>query len=297
MTLYVAYDDRLLKWRLGKNHPTNPVRAKNAVHMLGQLGVPMRVERISEPDTSLLESVHSPRYVAQTLDGWNDEWQGKRLDLGKTAALMFQGTVDCVNAIEAGAEVAFSPQGAKHHAQWAQGSGFCVFNDMAWAAQSWAWTGERVLYVDLDAHHGDGVENLTYGITDVMTASIHDGTIFPGTGHWDAPALRVYNWPLEAGSGDAQLIAAVEEALMIATRFDPTVILVAVGGDGHALDPLSSLQYSYDGYREAGTLIGEFAAFQGAGVLIGGAGGYRPKDATPTSWASFVASLYTARTM
>jgi len=147
----------------------------------------------------------------------------------------------------------------------------------------------------MDAHHGDGTEALTFGNSDVMTASIHDGTIFPGTGHHDAPNQHVWNWALNAGAGDGSLIASVQDALLIAEFFKPTVVLVAVGGDGHAQDPLSSLQYSFDGYARAGALIGEFAGKAKAPVLIGGAGGYLPHDVTPQCWATFVAELASAR--
>lgn len=295
MTIHVAYDDRLLGWRLGKNHPTNPERAKNAIHMLKQLGADLTVCPISNvhPVETIrrLTEVHSPAYVRRTLEGgYNDEWQGTRPDLAEVASLMFQGTVDMVRIMEvAGPGVYFSPQGAKHHAMWDQGSGFCVFNDFAWAALHLAQRGERVLYIDTDAHHGDGVEALTYGNTGVMTASIHDGTIFPGTGKVDAPNLHVWNWALEGGAGDFDLQESVEEALDIAGRnFNPTVVLFACGADGYVDDPLSSLEYTYAGYVRAARSIGEFAAKRRAPVLVGGAGGYLPQTHTPRVWATVV---------
>lgn len=290
----VAYDDRLLGWQLGKGHPTNPERARNAIHMLGQLGADLVVQDVfpAVRTRTAIEEVHSPKYVEDTLEGWNSEWGSvQRPDLGEVAKLMFQGTVQCVTQLENEGGIYFSPQGAKHHAAYAHGSGFCVFNDFAWAALHLAKAGERVLYLDTDAHHGDGMEALTYGNTDVMTCSIHDSTIFPGTGWYNVPGQRVYNWPLEAGCGDADLVACVREALMLAEGFDPTVVLVAVGGDGHAQDPLSTLEYSYEGYRVIGDMVGEFALERDAPVLIGGAGGYKPQMETPACWASFVAHV------
>ena len=90
---------------------------------------------------------------------------------GEVAALMFRGTVDLVAAIEAddfAPRVYFNPQGAKHHAQFDTSSGFCVFNDMAWAAHHFAAQGKRVAYLDWDIHHGDGVEDLTRSSASIL---------------------------------------------------------------------------------------------------------------------------------
>ncbi len=200
--LAVAYDERLLDWQLGPGHPTNPVRAKLAVELLQQRGVPLVVEPITWRLTEELAAVHTPDYVRRTLEGSNAEWSDTRPDLGAVAAHMFAGTVQLVHAVDEGrVRVGFSPQGAKHHAMADRGSGFCVFNDMAWAAKHFAAQGKRVLYVDLDAHHGDGVEALTRDEPLVMTCSVHDSTIFPGAGHRSEPELGVHNWPLPSGRG------------------------------------------------------------------------------------------------
>ncbi len=219
----------------------------------------MVVAPISWRLTDGLEAVHTQEYVRQALTGHNGEWSGQRPELGASAAHMFAGTVQLVHAVRAGeVRIGFSPQGAKHHAMADRGSGFCVFNDMAWAAQDFAALGKRVLYVDLDAHHGDGVEALTRANPLVMTCSVHDRTIFPGTGHADQPDLLVYNHPLAAGSGDEELLS-VKAVVQRGRAWRPDVLLIAIGADGHATDPLSSLQYTYDGYRHAARVLGELA--------------------------------------
>lgn len=294
--LVVAYDERLLDWRLGDGHPTNPVRAKLAVEALAGLGVPMNVQPINARLTDELLAVHTPEYVDRTLgEGRNSEWSGLQPDLGAVAVHMFAATVQLAQGIDAGqVRVGFSPQGAKHHAMADRGSGFCVFNDMAWAAKHFAGQGKRVLYVDLDAHHGDGVEALTRDEPLVMTCSVHDRTIFPGTGHEHAPDEHVYNFPLPGGSGDEALVRSVDEIIALATSWQPEVVLVAIGADGHETDPLSALQYTYNGYRTAAELLGRMAARHGAPVLMGGAGGYQPETHTPQVWGAFVAQLFTA---
>ena len=294
--LAVAYDDGLLDWQLGPDHPTNPVRAKLAVEALQDRQVPLVVEPITCRLSGELEQVHTADYVCRTLvDGSNAEWHGRRPDLGAVAAHMFAGTVQLVHAIEEQrVEVGFSPQGAKHHAMADRGSGFCVFNDMAWAAKHFAAQGKRVLYVDLDAHHGDGVEALTRDDLMVMTCSVHDSTIFPGTGHQHEPDRRVHNFPLAGGAGDDELLASVAAVVRLAEQWRPEVVLIAIGADGHATDRLSSLRYSYEGYAEAARVLGAMAAGHRAPVLMGGAGGYQPLTHTPAVWATFVAGVWGA---
>ena len=295
-TLAVAYDERLLDWLLGPGHPTNPVRAKLAVELLQERGVPLVVEPITWQLTGELAAVHTADYVRNTLDGDNDEWQGSRPDLGAVAAHMFAATVQLVHAVDDGrVRVGFSPQGAKHHAMADRGSGFCVFNDLAWAAKHFAGQGRRVLYVDLDAHHGDGVEALTRDEPQVMFCSVHDSTIFPWSQHEDDRERRVYNFPLAQGAGDRELRASVAAIVDLAEGWQPEVVLIAIGADGHATDPMSSLQYSDEGYTGAARALGTLAARLGAPVLMGGAGGYQPLTHTPAVWATFVAELGKAR--
>jgi acetoin utilization protein AcuC len=308
--LAVAYDERLLDWKLGPEHPTNPVRAKLgpehptnpvraklAIEALAELRVQMDVQPISWQLTDELSLVHTPDYLDRTLvEGRNREWSGVQPNLGAVAAHMFAGTVQLAHAIERGdVRVGFSPQGAKHHPMADRGSGFCVFNDMAWAAKHFAAQGKRVLYVDLDAHHGDGVEALIRAEPLVMTCSVHDSTIFPGTGHEHAPDEHVYNYPLLAGSGDEALMSSLERITALGESWRPQVVLIAIGADGHETDPLSTLKYTYDGYRAAAESLGRLAARHDAPVLLGGAGGYQPETHTPRVWAAFVARLYSTR--
>ncbi len=161
---------------------------------------------------------------------------------------------------------------------------------MAWAAKHFAAQGRRVLYVDLDAHHGDGVEALTRDDPLVMTCSVHDSTIFPGTGHRSEPELGVHNWPLARGAGDQELLAGVA-AIASCPSNGGEVLLVAIGADGHVTDPLSSLQYGYDGYAEAAAALSRLAVRHRSPIILGGAGGYQPLTHTPAVWAVFVQAL------
>lgn len=295
MIINVAYDDRLLKW---VGSVSSPVRAKNAIDLLEGMGADLDVQPIMTGPLSNLLLVHDATYVRDVLHGRTGS-MGADAEQGDVAKVMFDGTVQLVGQLLAADPrepwLGFSPQGAKHHAAWNHASGFCVFNDFAWAARTLSARGLRVLYVDFDAHHGDGVEALTFHDNRIMTASIHEWGIFPGTGLHDYPEQRVFNWPLDAESGDEALLAAVAEVFEVDGEYNtfvPDVILVAAGADGHTNDPLSSLQFTLEGYRRAAELIAEAATRLGARrVLVGGAGGYRPDAETPAVWATVVSTL------
>jgi acetoin utilization protein AcuC len=293
--LLVAYDKRLLNWVLAKGHPTKPIRAKLAVDRLRSMK-DLQLEVIPcRPGThEELELVHDRRYLGEVLgQGECSEWVGRRQDLAETARLMFGGTMTLVDRLLEQPGVAFAPAGAKHHAHRDHASGFCVFADMAAAAIRFADQGLRVMYVDVDAHHGDGVEEILRSRRDITTCSVHDSTIFPGTGHTDDPRAGAWNWPLQAGAGDRDLLWAVEEILELQRVVEPDVMLLAWGADGHVKDPLSSLRYSFEGLQEAAARLAEKAPSR---VLVGGSGGYEPYKVTPRVWSEAAATFARAAT-
>ena len=295
--LTIAYSDSYLDWKLGAFHPTNPIRAKIATEWLDGPGTDI-VSPVLDTDrlVKLLSEVHDRSYIDAVLAGRSDEWSGARPDLGRTAALMAQGTVDLVDQMLVDREadertgVYFNPQGAKHHAMRDRSGGFCVFNDMAVAGKTLLDQGLSVVYVDWDAHHGDGVEELLRD-TDAWTFSIHDGSIFPGTGLENDAENRAYNWPLEPGAGDAELLDAVHEVCGLVDNVEPDVIMMAIGADGLEEDPLSTTRYSIKGYADAAKEVRSLADRHGSTLLVGGAGGYTPWTSTPLTWATVVREL------
>ena len=309
--LTIAYSEGYLKWLLGPgdgSHPTKPIRAQIATEMLVErLGDQVRVvEPVWTAATrEAVESIHDPSYVSQVVDHGQSSawWPEPRMEMGETALLMFEGTKVLVEQMLAGdTTVGFNPQGAKHHAHFNHASGFCVFNDMAWAAKKFAAEGLKPVYIDWDAHAGDGVQHLLID-TDIPTMSIHNGTNFPNdpamaepgnseTHTWHNKKQHAYNWALAQGSGDHDLVASVSEALAIASDYSPDVILLAIGADGHRTDPLGALAFDYPGYKEVSEMVAEFAKSHcKSRVLIGGAGGYQPLDHTPEVWATVVATI------
>lgn len=295
--LYVAYGDEYQNWQLGKTHPTNPERALIATELLqASLGNDffMVPPMIAPGDRTEVELVHDLEYVSEVLDhGISDEWDFRRLDLGQTALSMFAGTARLVEHMLAGdTRVAFNPQGAKHHAAWGNSSGFCVFNDMAWAAQRFMKAGMKVMYIDWDAHHGDGVESLLWG-THAITCSIHEGGIFPGTGNSSDVKHGAYNWPLSRHAGGEDFLDAMMEIDELARVIQPDVVLLATGADAHVGDPLSSLRFDFADYKIGAFIVAGIANRTANGrVLIGGAGGYQPLTNTPLIWAQVVSDIW-----
>lgn len=320
--LLIAYSDAYLDWKLGRgdgSHPTNPVRAKLAVDILKEEYVDLE---IIEPtfisgDREKLEEIHSSEYVSEVLDfGESSEWNGRSVVNATTAGIMFGGTVRLVERMlesesGGGIRVAFNPQGAKHHAHAEYSSGFCVFNDMAWAAERFLAEGLSVAYLDWDVHAGDGVQAiLKRRGTDACTYSVHGHGIFPA--RWDtsvagkAEGNYIYsdeeegwfNYNLIQGTGDEGLLWAVTDALMRMEEAGggkgPDVLLMAIGADGHEGE-YWGLKYTLEGFIKAAELVKEAVERWGSRVLIGGAGGYQPYDWTPRIWAEVVKVLAGAR--
>lgn len=279
------------------------MRARIAYDILNQtLGHHVKtVDPVStEGDRAALEAVHAAAYVRSVLDeGISGEWDGPSLRNAQTALTMFSGTMRLTEALIAGdTNVGFNPMGAKHHAGYDFSSGFCVFNDMAWAALEFKKAGLRPLYLDWDVHAGDGVQNLLEA-TDIPTLSIHGSGIFPmGMGNhapnawgethtWHNPEKHFYNWNIELGSGDDALMSALAEAEEIVDVYSPDVILLATGADGHEGEAWG-MKWTLDGYIEAAHTVSTWAGK----FLVGGAGGYQPRTMTPAIWAAVIQDIY-----
>lgn len=296
--LYISYGHQYLDWRLGERHPTNPERATLATAFIQkELGdsVVTIDPTVLDEDIDKLYEIHSREYVNQVIFGGESwEWAHKNLVLGRTALSMFSGTARLVEKmLEGKTKVAFNPQGAKHHAHYNRSSGFCVFNDMAWSAHEFARNGLKPMYIDWDAHHGDGVEALLYN-TPYLTASIHDANNFPGTGlSGHDKENAVYNWALPKNAGDKEFAQSMDEIYEVASEYKPDVILLATGAGAHKTDPLSNLMFDYDGYAYASKVVADIAnEFADGRVLIGGAGGYQPHTHTPRIWSQVVSDIY-----
>lgn len=287
--IILVHDDNYANWVFDPSHPTqgrrfmlgrDMIRKKAGESMLRLKEIAPRQATREE-----LALVHDKDYLDEVLSGFMcGEWYDQRPDLAELAATFAGGTVVAYEALMRGeAKTAVHLAGAKHHAQRDHSSGFCVFADFAMVAEIATAEGKRVAILDVDAHAGDGTENLTFTNPNVLTMSVHEDGIFPWTGFHDVPALNVYNRPLDPKSGDMDLDAAVEDFARLALEFKPDIILIAAGADGHETDPLSTLKYTPFGYYVA--LRHVRRQFPDTPILIGGAGGYQPDDWTPYMWS------------
>jgi len=252
-----------------------------------------------------LERLHQPGYVDAVMRFSADPGLPPTRGIGpgdcpafagmhEASAAVVGGSLAAMRAILAGElPHAFHPGGGLHHAMAGHASGFCIYNDVALAIALARDAGERVLYVDLDVHHGDGVEALFWDEPDVVTFSIHESglTLFPGTGFVEergAPHARgtAVNLPLLAGTGDASWVAAVERIVpALADAFGPTLLVTQHGCDSHAFDPLAHLRLTTAAYRRATALLDEVAhRYAGGRWLATGGGGYDAYRVVPRSW-------------
>ncbi|MGH9156491.1 MAG: acetoin utilization protein AcuC [Acidimicrobiales bacterium] len=220
----------------------------------------------------------------------------------QAAARVAGATLVAAEAILSGrAEHAFNPSGGLHHAMPERASGFCVYDDPA-VAIAWllAQGVERVAYVDVDVHHGDGPQAVFYDDPRVLTVSIHqDGrTLFPGTGavgEMGAGEARgtAVNIPLPPGTGDPGWLRAFTEIVPpVVAAFGPQVLVTQLGCDTHHRDPLASLALTTGAYRRTAALLHDLAHRAAGGRwLATGGGGYQWASVVPRAWTLYFAEM------
>ncbi len=287
----LIHDEIYSNWVFSQNHPTQGRRFQNAHDLLiNDTELSIEVIKPIDIDAETLLLAHSETYIDEVVNkGICGEWHGANPSLGALAKLFVGGTLTALDQLLTGkTQLAAHLPGAKHHAQYDHSSGFCVFGDFAIAAKIATQNSHRVAIFDLDAHHGDGTENLLRN-EKVLTFSVHDSTIFPGTGFNDEPENLIYNEPLDSYTGDEELATATKRFIDLCESFDPTILFIACGADAHEEDPLSTLQYTVEGYKQSMNLLAN--NFKHLPILFGGAGGYLPDTFTPLIWKEAIKSL------
>lgn len=314
-TLLVSWDEGLTAYNFGPQHPMAPVRVELTMELVRALGV-LDAPGVSlngfEPATpEQLEMVHSRAYIdavrlaGQTLRPDESHALGTTDNpvfphMHEASALVAGGSIAAARAVWTGeADRAANIAGGLHHAMPESAWGFCVYNDAALAI---AWLldqgAKRVAYVDIDVHHGDGVQTAFYDDPRVLTISLHESpvTLFPGTGRPseiggpEAEGSAV-NVALPAGTDDARWLRAFHAVVPpLLEEFQPEVLVTQQGCDTHALDPLANLMLSLDGQRLAYASMHDLARRTAGGrwVLLGG-GGYEVVRVVPRAWTTLLA--------
>ena len=303
ISTYLIHSTDYKNWIFDPNHPTQGRRFDNARDLFLELAKNKNIDVIEISPNNVhraeLLRAHTSEYIEEVLDQHiSTEWAGERGDLAEIASKFVQGTLNALDNLMVGnTKLAIHFPGAKHHAQADHSSGFCVFADFAIAADIVTRDyGKKVAILDIDAHHGDGTENLTASNLSVLTFSIHESGIFPGTGNQSYPEKHVYNYPLGSNlpglnpnKDDQALIDGVSKFCELAKQFNPDLLFIACGADGHSEDPLTNLTYSIEGYIAAAKKVRE--KFPYLPILLGGAGGYLPDTRTPEVWANVAITL------
>jgi acetoin utilization deacetylase AcuC-like enzyme len=312
---YEAYD-------FGPEHPLRPERMRCGLDLIRSAGLgPEPEELVAAPPAApeALRLAHSSDYMlaVQRLSAFAGEpmmrAEGRRWGLGEGDCPAFGGMHEASAAIAGGtlyaaravldgqAQHAFNPSGGLHHALRERASGFCIYNDGSVAiADALQRQEARVLYLDFDVHHGDGVQAAFYDEPRVLTLSFHETGrhLFPGTGqvHELGEGLgRGYslNVPLEPFTEDDSWLEALELLLpLVADRFQPDLIVSQHGCDTHAWDPLAHLRLSTRAFAAQARLVHTLAhrVCGGRWVALGG-GGYDWVRVVPRSWAILWAEM------
>ena len=289
--------------------PECPFKTERAAALLkkltsmGLLGGPDRRVVVPAPaDRSVLELFHTGEYLdaLQRASQGHCDIDAFYAGLGTPDTPVFLGMYEYA-ALAAGAslrgaelvlagevDVAFNPSGGYHHAHASQAAGFCYINDVVLACMSLADAGRRVLVLDIDAHHCDGVQDAFYERSDVLTMSFHEygRGFFPGTGAVEEVGLGAgrgcsVNVPLPPGTDDemfARVFGAV--AIPVIEKFAPDVIVLELGMDCLAGDPLTDLRLTNNAYADA---VGRVLDFSLPVLAVGG-GGYHAENSV-RGWA------------
>lgn len=311
----VVWDEALAAYDFGPGHPLAPIRVQLAMRLARDFGVLDAVDVISSVSPAPMEailSVHGREYVEAVQRASEDP---SIVDIARgigtpddpafagmhhASALVAGATLAAAEAVQSGrAQHAINIAGGLHHAMPDAASGFCIYNDIG-IAISWLLEQgvDRIAYIDVDVHHGDGVQAMFYDDPRVLTISIHESpaSLFPGTGYpseigsHGAPGSAV-NLALPAGTGDQGWLRAFHAVVpQVLEAFGPRVIVSQHGCDSHMDDPLAHLALTIDGQRMSYEAIHRWAHrfCEGRWIAVGG-GGYEWVDVVPRAWTHLLA--------
>ena len=278
----------------GFNHPLNIVRHAAVIDLLQMLGwLEENSFRESEPASvdQLLE-FHSRAYIRAlqyaNATGRVEPDVRERYQVGTLENPLFPGLFERASMTVGGSimsaelaskgHVVFHPTGGTHHGRTDRASGFCYFNDPVFAILTFLKEGSRnVLYIDLDAHHGDGVEDAFIDDERVTTVSIHEADRWPFTGTQSRPTSGAYNLAVPQGINDSEFELLMEEAILpLVDRINADALVLCCGADCLAGDPLSKMALSNVALWDAVDRLTE----KGLPTVILGGGGYNPWTVT-----------------
>jgi acetoin utilization protein AcuC len=305
----VVLSDDLTRYDFGKDHPMAPGRVSNTISLARQLGVLDRLEVVPPPeiDIDLLRTVHTADYIDAVRRGEPNAAYGLGTSdnpafpgMHEIAGRVAMATVEGARGVWSGeVDRACNISGGLHHAMPDHASGFCIYNDLAIAIRWLLDAGcERIAYVDVDVHHGDGVQAIFYDDPRVLTVSLHEtpARLFPGTGFPNesgGPHARgtAVNVALPSGTTDAGWLRAFHAIVpQVVAEHRPSILVTQHGCDSHRRDPLADLNLSLDGQRASYLAVADLAdRFCERRWLSTGGGGYSVLNVVPRAWTHLLA--------
>ena len=301
----LVYGPRSLDYDFGPQHPLTPLRFGPGIDLLRHVGAEPGLAPEPATDEELL-AVHTMRYVETVRHHDEHPWLPPELGIGLSDNPAFTGMHDAAAAVAGGSIRAVEsilrgdvlhahhPGGGLHHAMPDRCWGFCIYDDPALAIARARRDGLRVLYVDVDVHHGDGVQTVFYDDPGVLTISFHESGryLFPETGFPDelgagTAAGSAVNVPFEPYSGERVWLEAFRSIVPpLAAAFGPDLVVSQHGADAHAFDPLAHLRVTTTAQGEVARLVDGLAhAYAGGRWLATGGGGYAAYRVVPRVWA------------
>ena len=312
----VVFDPTLTEYDFGPSHPMSPIRVDLTMRLAGDLGVLDGLGMVTAPvaDDELIGTIHEPGLIEavkragadpigfEPTHGLGSDDNPVFHDMHRAAAHVVGATVEAARQVWSGDSLhSVSICGGLHHAMPDRASGFCIYNDVAVGIRWLLAQGvPKVAYVDVDVHHGDGVERIFYEDPRVLTISLHETgqALFPGTGFPqdcggpDATGTAV-NVALPPGTSDAGWLRAFHAVVPPLVReFAPDVLVTQHGCDSHRDDPLADLMLSVDGQRASYLALHDLAHEVAGGRWVAtGGGGYALVEVVPRSWTHLLAVI------
>lgn len=291
----------MMEYDFGPQHPLKPERLWRTMALLQAVAPDLEFRDPDLAEEQEVLRVHDKAYMEVVKKDARVEdplmWGFGRGDnppfsgMHRASLAYLGGTVQAAKDVRDGAGLAFNLAGGLHHARRDRASGFCIYNDVAIACTILRDRFSKVIYIDIDVHHGDGVQWIFYDDPSVVTFSIHEEgrTLYPGTGFVEeqGAGLSSINVPLPARTtGDAWFGAFAEILPRVVDFHRPEAIVLQMGCDAHHLDPLGHLSVSAQEWVQAVDLVRQC---QLPTVAVGG-GGYN-LTTVPRMWAAATLAL------
>jgi acetoin utilization protein AcuC len=309
-----VYHPAYLSYRFGPGHPFDPVRLEMTIDLLDALGHPVEAMQPEPATRDDLLTVHSAEYVACVEAASRGEGVANPDEVGLgtpdnpvfpgmdlAARYLVGGTLLAAHVLAEGtADRVLQLGGGLHHAQRDHASGFCIYNDLAVAIRYLTSRGMSVAYVDIDVHHGDGVQAIFYDDPNVLTISLHESGryLFPGTGEVYELGSgegrgRKVNVPLHPFTEPESYLAAFKAVVPTAlASFRPDVLVVQAGADAHVGDPLAELLLTTQAYETLYRSLLELADRFCRGRALFTLGGGYDVGSVPRVWALLYLTLH-----